>query len=252
MSTYYASSSGSPTTTPYGSPKLGRAKDSLHSYSSSSSSPYQGLHCVSCLVHGDHIPVQPGRPCQVCRTMSPEQRTTGKAPRKKRQDRQLFSRLSPSGLKPYAVTKDQIEAGSRFDHTTLIGIQQNQLLKINPDLPRDARTGNGRNKPGWKLLNPNNVSKDVRNPLIHNKTEIHVSTIQVLEDDDAIITNIRDELGAQEREAVDLIRSKPTHAQLYHFVQCLAQAKRAELIETTRHHRGTHNFRVPFRLDSKL
>jgi hypothetical protein len=257
LSSYYASSSGSPMMTPCGSPHSGRTttiiKTSSSSYSPFSPSSFQGFRCSSCLDHGDHVPVEPGQPCAVCDTMSPAQRTTGKAPRRKRTDRHLYSRLSTGGPKTQAVSKDQGEGGRRYDHTTLIGMKQEMLLKINPSLTTTARIGNGRSKSGWKLLNQNNVSKDLVNPLTCNKSDILISGVQVQDDSNQIIANICDRLIAPlQSEATNLLQSNPSYAQLHKFVEHMSDAKWTPRVEASCSLRGSHGFRVPFGAESKL
>jgi hypothetical protein len=253
MSSYYGSASGSPTLTPCGSPQLGRTATSrLHPYSPSSRPSFEA-RCPSCLDHGDHVPVQPGHPCVVCDTVYIEQRSIGKATRRKRNDRHLYSRLNSGGAKPQSVmTKDQVEAGNRMDHTTLMGQMQNQLLLQNPNLPTEARLGNGRSKLGWKALNPNNVSRDVSDPLTHNKKDVLTSGNEVLKDSDRIILSSREDRLDLEQEAQHLVASKASLEQLQRYVEQIAQSKGAERIDAARNSRGTHNFHVPFSRGSKL
>jgi hypothetical protein len=247
LSSYYGSSAGSPTLTPCGSPRSGE------STTRASSPSFHGYRCSSCLDHGDHVPVMPGQPCAVCDTISPEQRLTGKAPRRKRNDRHLYSRLATGGTKTQSASKDQSEGGRRFDHTTLIGIHQEMLLKVNPNLPTNARIGNGRSKSGWKVLNPNNVSKDLVCPLTVNKSEILTSGPQVLDDSNQIIANVCDQLiGPLQSEATHLIKGNPSYSQLLKFVEQISDAKWTPRVEASCTLRGSDGFRVPFGAESKL
>jgi hypothetical protein len=150
------------------------------------------------------------------------------------------------------MTKDQVEAGNRMDHTTLMGQMQNQLLLQNPNLPTEARLGNGRSKLGWKALNPNNVSRDVSDPLTHNKKDVLTSGNEVLKDSDRIILSSREDRLDLEQEAQHLVASKASLEQLQRYVEQIAQSKGAERIDAARNSRGTHNFHVPFSRGSKL
>jgi hypothetical protein len=226
LSSYYGSSSGSPTLTPCGSPRSGRTT------TRASSPSFHGFRCSSCLDHGDHVPVLPGQPCGVCETIAPEQRSTGKAPRKKRIDRHLYSRLSTGGTKTQSASKDQSEGGRRFDHTTLIGIHQEMLLKV---------------------LNPNNVSKDLVSPLTVNKSEVLTSGLQVLDDSNQVIANICDQLiGPLQAEATHLVQRNPSYSQLVKFVEQISDAKWTPRVEASCTMRGSHSFRPPFGAESKL
>lgn len=253
MSSYYGSASGSPTLTPCGSRRLGRTPTSrVHPYSPSSRPSFEA-RCTSCLDHGDHVPVQPGHPCSVCDTIYTEQRPVGKATRRKRNDRHLYSRLATGGAKSQgAMTKDQVEAGNRMDHTALLGRLQNQLLSTNPNLPTEARIGDGRSKLGWKVLNPNNVSKDVPDPLTFNKKDVLGSALQWEDDSDKILVNTRDYMYEQEQKAAKLLRSTPTYDQLFRLVKQISHSNGAARIEAARASRGTHSFHVPFGPESKL
>jgi len=188
-----------------------------------------------------------GQPCENCHASKPQQRSTGKAQRKKRVDRPLYSQITSGHAKSRAVTKDQVEAGSRYDQTALLGVLQTQLVQMNPDLPTKARIGHGRKKLGWKALNRNNVSTDIVRPLTCNKTEVLSSSMQLHQDNEAMIVDARDELLALEHEADSITRGgTPTYDQLYTYVAKMPRAKRAERIEIARTQRGTEDFRVPF------
>jgi hypothetical protein len=253
MSSYYSSATGSPTLTLCASPQLGRTATSrLHPYSPSSTHSFEA-RCPSCLNHGDHVPVQPGYPCVVCDTIYVEQRSVGKVTGRKRNDRHLYSRLNSGGAKPQCVmTKDQVEAGNRMDHTFLMGQMQNQLLSLNPNLPTEARLGKGRSKLGWKALNPNNVSRDVSDPLTYNKKDVLTSEIEVLKDSDIIAMSSRDDRHDLEQRAQHLLVSKASFEQLRRYVKQIARSRGAERIEAARVSRGTDNFHVPFSPGSKL
>lgn len=239
--------------TPCASPRLGGTYTSYKAsfpYSpvaeSSNRGPRQVPRCGSCLAHGDHSPTSSGQPCENCHASGPQQRATGKAQRKKRGDRPLYSQITSDHAKSRAVTKDQVEAGSRYDQTALLGVLQSQLAQMNPDLPTKARIGHGRKKLGWKALNPNNVSTDIARPLTCNKTEVLSSSMQMHQDNEAMIVDARDELLALEHEADSITRGNPTYDQLYTYVAKMPRAKRAERIEIARTQRGTEDFRVPF------
>jgi hypothetical protein len=199
----------------------------------------------SCLAHGDHNTITSGQPCENCHASNPQRRSTGKAQHKKRGDRPLYSQIIPAHAESRAMTKDQIEAGSRYDQTALLGVLQNQLVQMNPDLPTKARIGHGRKKLGWKALNPNNVSTDIARPLTCNKTEVLSSSMQMHQDNEAVIVDVRDEFLALEHEADSIIRGNPTYDQLYTYVTKILRANRAERIEIARTQRGTEDFRVP-------
>ncbi|KAH7389573.1 hypothetical protein DE146DRAFT_664559 [Phaeosphaeria sp. MPI-PUGE-AT-0046c] len=257
MSSYHTSPSESPMMTPCGSPRLGGSYTSYKGsfpYSPVTESQDQGPRhvprCGSCLALGIHSPISSGRPCQNCNTPGTQPRWTGKVQRKKRDDRQLYSNLTSGHAKSRAVTKDQVEAGSRYDQTALLGVLQNQLGCMNPDLPTKARVGHGRKKLGWKALNPNNVSNDVARPLTFNKTEILSSSLHMHEDNEAMVIDIRDEFSALEHEAESFLRAQPTHDQLFTFVAKIARAKRAERVELARTQRATEDFHVPFAYQS--
>lgn len=224
LSRYYGSASESPAQTPCSSPRLGRSHR-YHPYSPSAEPSFSGVRCPCCLEHGEHVPVQPGQACTKCNTVFVDQRTTGKVTRKKRNDRVLYSRLATGGSKPQvARAKDQVEAGNRLDHTTLIGRLQHLLESFNPDLPTQARIGDGRFKLGWKALNPNNTSKDIRQPLTVNKSEPFISCEQVMRDLWAILQNTIDYMPAGD-----------------------AQRIRASCRSV-----GTHDFQVPFKAHYRL
>jgi hypothetical protein len=223
-STYYASCSNSPVMTPCASPRF------MSTTSRKRRSQASSVSSVSSRA-----------------STATQQRSTGKAPRGKRSDRHLYSKLDSAGAaKTPAARKDQSEAGSRFDHTALLGMKQNQLLRMIPDLPTKARTGNGRLRPGWKLLNPNNISQDLSNPLRYNKQEVHVSEIQVTQDDEEIFDCIEAECKSHEQEAAALVRSNASYESLMNFVRRTSQANRAGRISSSRCRRGTHDFQPPF------
>jgi hypothetical protein len=156
------------------------------------------------------------------------------------------------------MTKVQVEAGNRMDHTTLMGQMQNQLLLLNPNLPSEARLSKGRSKLGWKPLNPNNVSRDVSDPLTHNKKDVLITEIDVLKDSDEIIVSCRDDRHDLEQSAQHLVASKASFSEsewvkyLERFVKQIGQSGGAERIEAARNSRGTHSFHVPFSPGSKL
>jgi hypothetical protein len=156
------------------------------------------------------------------------------------------------------MTKDQVEAGNRIDQTTLLGQTQNQLLGLNPNLPTEARLGKGRSKLGWKALNPNNVSRDVSEPLTHNKKDILISNIEVLKDSDEIIVSCRIDRRGLEQNAQHLVASKALLNEtewvkrLERFVEQIGLSGGAERIEAARNLRGTHSFHVSFKPGSAL
>jgi hypothetical protein len=171
----------------------------------------------------------------------------------------MYSRLNSGGAKPQCVmTKDQVEAGNRIDQTTLLGQSQNLLLRLNPNLPTEARLGKGRSKLGWKALNPNNISRDISDPLTYNKKDINQSANDVLKDSDEITVSCRDYTHEQQQKAQHLFATKASLTkeewveQLERFVEQTAQSGAAERIEAARNTRGTHSFHVPFRPGSKL
>jgi hypothetical protein len=256
QSSYCPSATGSGSPTPFNSPRLGR----VDTHTSDRSYPYpplnrpsiQVLRCPSCLDRGEHVPMDPGKPCAVCNTLYTEQISSGKAPRRKRNDRHLFSRLSGGSSKPNNTSKDQSEAGSRFDLTGYFGRLQNQLLRINPRLATDAALGDGRTKLGWKPLNPNNICKDVEDPLLVNKIEIHISAAQVLRDSDAIFRDCIVELNHQQEKARNLLRSNPSAMDMQRFLVHFTDFDWSERVEESCRQRGSNGFQVPFNPQSKF
>jgi hypothetical protein len=257
LSSTYASCSGSPMTMPCGSPHSERTNTPTVASSSSCSTfgpcSFHGLRAFSCLDYGDHVPGDPRQPCDKCNTTSPEHRPTGKAPRRKRTDRHLYSRLCMSGPRTQTVSRDQGECGRRRDHTALIGRHQEMLLEVNPSLITSARTGNGRIKTGWNSLRPNNISVDVLKPITYNKSDILISGVQVLDDSNRILANIRDQLITPlQSEAANLLQCNPSYVQLYKFVEHVSDTKWTLHVEESCKLRGSHDFRVPFGEESKL
>jgi hypothetical protein len=156
------------------------------------------------------------------------------------------------------MTKDQVEAGNRMDHTALMGQIPNLLLSLEPNLPTEARLGKGRSKLGWKALNPNNVSRDVSGPLTRNKKDIFIPYIDMLKDSDNITVSCRDDRHDLEQSTQRLFASNASFEQLEwlkqlkRFVEQIAQSEGAKAIEAARKSRGTHSFHVPFSPGSKL
>ena len=182
------SATDSPKLSYYGSSQCGWSNAPTKArlpYSPTTEPAFDGARCQLCLTYG-----QANEPYVKCHT---SQRWTRKAACKKRQDRLLYSKLTSGGVKPPGKkTKNQTEAGNRFDHTTLMGNLQRQLLSLNPRLDVEARIGDGRKKQGWKRLKPNNVSKDVAVPLSYNKGDVLMSGLQVMKDTDEITKSCRD------------------------------------------------------------
>jgi hypothetical protein len=250
QSSYCPSPPGSGPPTPMSSPHLERmhkhASHRSHPYQSVSGPSFQGVRCSSCLDRGEHVPMELGKPCVICDTAYPEQSQNGKAPRRKRNDRRLYSRLFTGNAKPNNISKDQSEAGSRFDLTGYFGLLQNQLLRMSPKLATEAALGDGRNKLGWKPLNPNNICKDVEDPLLVNKIEIHISVAQVLRDSDAILENCNDERNRQQMKVRNLLRSNPSETEMRNFLVRFVDFDWSERVEESCRQRGCNGFRVPF------
>jgi hypothetical protein len=193
--------------------------------------------------------MESGKPCESCGT---EQSRTGKAPRKKRNDRRQFSRLFSSNAKPNTVSKDQSEAGNRFDLTGTFGLMEKHLLRTSPTLHTDAALGDGRTKLGWKPLNTNNVSKDVEEPLTHNKIEIHISSIQVMRHSDAILENCNEERIRLQTKARNMLRSNASEAEMRNFLEHFADFDWSERVKASCSKRGCSSFQLPFPPHSAL
>ncbi|KAH8730226.1 hypothetical protein GQ44DRAFT_768621 [Phaeosphaeriaceae sp. PMI808] len=207
--------------------------------------PFPGHRCQSCLDRGEHVLTELDKPCVNCGTVNTAKRRCGKATRKKRSDRHIYSRLLNNDTRPSNASKAEVEGGNRHDHTAWFGRLQNQLLNINPGLPKDAALGTHRKDPSWKALSNNNICKDVDSPLVYNKTDIFTSTYQVGEDSNALIENIIMAEQRLESEATKLLRFKDLPLEVNDFFNAILQAKQAECIAESSSQRGSNSFRLP-------
>jgi hypothetical protein len=154
--------------------------------------------------------------------------------------------------KPSNLPKDQSEAGNRFDLTGTFGLIEKQLVRMSPSLRTDAALGDGRTKLGWKALNTNNVSKDVDQPLLHNKIEIHISSIQVMRHSDAILENCNEERIRLQTKAHNMLRSNASEAEMRNFLEHFADFDWSERVMASCSKRGCSSFQLPFPPHSTL
>jgi hypothetical protein len=182
----------------------------------------------------------------------PEQLQNEKNPRRKRSDRQKFSRVFGGNAKPSNLPKDQSEAGNRFDLTATFGLIEKQLMRMSPTLCTDAALGDGRTKLGWKALHTNNVSKDVGQPLLHNKIEIHISSIQVMRHSDTILKNCNEERVRLQTKAHNMLRSNASETEIRNFLKDFANFNWSECVMASCSKRGCSSFQLPFSPHSAL
>jgi hypothetical protein len=173
-------------------------------------------------------------------------------PHRKRSDRQKFSRISGGDAKSSNRPKRHNEAGRRFDLTSTFGLIEKQLLQISPTLCTDAALGDGRTKLGWKALNTNNISKDINQPLLHNKIDIQISSIQVMRHSDAILHSCKEERVRLQTQAHNILRSNASKADIRSFLKQFAEFNWSEHIMASCSKRGCSNFQLPFPPHSAL
>lgn len=190
---------------------------------------------------------------------SPDQaiaRPAAKAVRVKRTDRKHFSRLrnEAKGTLP-KFTKEQGEAGRRYDHSVYLALLQRAGLDICPDLPQVAAQGKNL-KPGWKPLKSNNRSEDVKDtkdengetilPLAYNKDNIFASSYQIIMDsNDLIASNSAWHLNL-EAEARLLTQREPTKDELIAWVRKVRDSGYGSRIDMASRRRGAVGFKSPF------
>lgn len=179
-----------------------------------------------------------------------------KAVRQKRQDRKHFSRLrrETEGTQS-KFTKEQGEAGRRYDHSLYFAVLQRALLGINENFPELAAQGKDQ-KPGWTPLKSNNRSEDVSettdengvslNPLRFNKNNIFASAYQVIVDSNDVLESIYDRQCALETEADALLQREPTKEELMAYVSKIRDSVAASQIAVASAQRGSIGFRIPF------
>jgi hypothetical protein len=185
-------------------------------------------------------------------TSGHDQSRNEKKPRVKRIDRHKFSRMFGPNAKPSNLPKDQSEAGNRFDLTGTFGLIEKQLVQMSPSLRTDAALGDGRTKLGWKALNANNVSKDVDQPLLHNKIDIQISTMQVMRDSNAILENCHQERIELQTMACNLLRTNASETEVKNLLERLAKFEWSERVVASCSKRGCSSFQLPFPPHSTL
>ncbi|KAH9876091.1 hypothetical protein J1614_003970 [Plenodomus biglobosus] len=190
---------------------------------------------------------------------SPSQASTrpaSKAVRRKRNDRKHFSRLrnEVNGALP-KFTKEQGEAGRRYDHSVHLALLQRAGLDICPDLPQVAAQGKDQ-KPGWTPLKSNNRSEDVKEtkdengatllPLAYNKNNIFASTYQIIMDSNDLIASNSAWHRTLEAEARSLTQRDPTKEELMAWACKVRDSGIASQITMASGRRGAVGFRPPF------
>ncbi|KAF1849878.1 uncharacterized protein K460DRAFT_350015 [Cucurbitaria berberidis CBS 394.84] len=210
-----------------------------------------GSCCSACLEIGETIFVDAGKACLRCGRADSMLKTTGKVARRKRNDRIKFSRLMNNDCKPENVSKEEGEAGRRFDHSFYFASLQNSLLKINPKFPEVAAQREGKKRLGWTPLKCNNISDDVKEkghiePLHFNKTNIFESSLQVVEDSTAIMADAIQERNDLEVEMDALLRSKASADELRRFLMRTLHRNWSATLATSNAQRGAEGFSRPF------
>lgn len=181
---------------------------------------------------------------------------TAKAVRTKRKDRKHFSRLRKEAEGAHSkFTKEQGEAGRRYDHSLYFAVLQRALLGINENFPESAVQGKDQ-KPGWTPLKSNNRSEDVSettdengvslSPLRFNKNNIFASAYQVIVDSNEVLESIYDRQCALEIEADALLQREPTREELMAYVRATRDSAAASHIAMASAQRGSIGFRAPF------
>jgi len=181
---------------------------------------------------------------------------TAKAVRTKRKDRKHFSRLRKETEGAHSkFTKEQGEAGRRYDHSLYFAVLQRALLGINENFPEIAAQGKDQ-KPGWTPLKSNNRSEDVSettdengvslSPLRFNKNNIFASAYQVIVDSNEVLESIYDRQCTLETEADALLQREPTKEELMAYVSKTRDSAAASQIAMASAQRGSIGFRVPF------
>lgn len=223
----------------------------LHSpYPTPSPQVAQSRHCPVCLQIGENILVDVGKPCVQCGNIRSISKTAGKAARRKRTDRKHYSRLGNNNVKPEKASKEEGEAGRRYDHSFWFASLQNMLLGINPDFAQVAAQRHGKRKPGWTPLKCNNVSEDIKegsgiNPLAYNKSNIFESTYQVIGDSTAIIDDVVQERESLEYEMNALLQSGAPSAELRRFLERTLSRRWASRVAASGDGRGAEGFVSP-------
>ena len=208
------------------------------------------LRCGACLELGETVFVETGMACPRCGCADSKLRTTGKAARRKRNDRIHFSRLMNNDSKPEKASKEEGEAGRRYDHSFYFASLQNLLLNINPDFPEVAAQREGKKRPGWTPLKCNNISNDVKEgskiePLHFNKTNIFESSLQVIEDSAAIMADAIQERNDLEVEMDALLRSDASADELRRFLVRTLHRNWSSTLATSCAQRGAEGFSRP-------
>ncbi|KAJ4365196.1 hypothetical protein N0V83_008814 [Neocucurbitaria cava] len=208
------------------------------------------LRCPSCSEAGETIFVEPGKACPRCGQLDPKSKATGKVARRKRSDRIHFSRLMNNDGKPEKASKEEGEAGRRYDHSFYFASLQNLLLKINPDFPEVAAQRGGKKRPGWTPLKCNNISNDVKEgsniePLHYNKTNMFESSLQIIEDSTAILSDAIQERNDLEVEMDALLRSEAPAEELRRFLMRTLHRNWSNTLATSSAQRGAEGFSRP-------
>ncbi|CAO2658692.1 Nn.00g064150.m01.CDS01 [Neocucurbitaria sp. VM-36] len=208
------------------------------------------LRCRACSEVGETIFVEADTACPRCGRLDSKPKATGKAARKKRNDRIHFSRLMNNDGKPEKASKEEGEAGRRYDHSFYFASLQNLLLKINPDFPEVAAQREGKKRPGWTPLKCNNISNDVKEgskiePLHFNKTNIFESSLQIIEDSTVIMADAIQERNDLEVEMDALLRSEAPIDELRRFLMRTLHRNWSNTLATSSAQRGAEGFSRP-------
>ncbi|KAH7401629.1 hypothetical protein BKA66DRAFT_436737 [Pyrenochaeta sp. MPI-SDFR-AT-0127] len=256
---FHLSRSGSPVTNPREplyrqSPSMNRLAMTYghlhHPYHIINPLAAPNQNCPSCLQAGENVPVDVGKACPQCGHINAMSKTAGKVSRRKRTDRKHYSRLGNNNAKPEKASKEEGEAGRRYDHSFWFASLQNMLLSINPDFAHVAAQGHGKRKPGWTPLKCNNVSEDVKegsgiNPLAYNKSNIFESTYQVIGDSTRIIDDVVQERETLEYEMNTLLQSTASVDELRRFLERTLSRRWASRVATSSDSRGAEGFVSP-------
>lgn len=182
---------------------------------------------------------------------SPETSEAAKITRRKRTDRRNFSRRNQDKVQTGKVTKDEGEAGRRYDHATLHAMMQHELLCVNKNLPRDAKQDGGKRKQGWTPLKSNNRSDDVLKdgyaPLSVNKENIYDSSCQVIHDSSDLLSSVSRYRSGEEMEAYELLQkggNLPDDVKA--FLSTIAYGRLSTRITTASNLRGSVHFSSNF------
>lgn len=177
---------------------------------------------------------------------------------RKRDDRWHFSQLRNDGENKIKISKEQGEAGRRYDHSQYFALMQRQLLAINPNLPRAAYHGKSRKgvvkKLGWTPLKSNNRSMDVEEdeegkflaPLAYNKNNMFSSTYHVIDHSSALNESVIEYETAIQKRAGELTQPGTSEEDKDTFIRSLARSDAASRIATASAQRGSTEFQIPF------